>query len=63
MKVTVEKNELVVRIPLQEPRQSTSGKTMVVASTHGNQKTGCTLASGPGKGKEITLGLNAYYKN
>lgn len=62
MKVTIEKNELVIRIPMQDPKQSASGKTMVVASSHGNQKTGCTIPNGMGKGREIVIGLNAYYK-
>ena len=57
MKVTIEKNELVIRLPLGEPKPSASGKTLVVASTHGNQKTGVML-----KGREITVGVNAYVK-
>lgn len=57
MKVTIEKNELVIRLPLQEPKPSASGKTLVVASTHGNQKSGCLH-----KGKEVTVGVNAYIK-
>lgn len=62
MKVTIEKGELVIRLPLGEGRLSGTGKNMVVASTGGNQKTGCVIPNGPGKGKEIVLGLNAYYK-
>jgi hypothetical protein len=57
MKVTIEKNELVIRLPLQEPTPSGSGKTLVIASTHGNQKTGVQF-----KGKEVTVGVNAYIK-
>jgi hypothetical protein len=55
MKVTVEGNELVVRIPMQTPTPSASGKTLVVASTRGNAKTDCII-----DGKPVTLGLNAY---
>ncbi len=61
MKVTIEPNpstganDLVVRIPLQNPTPSASGKTLVVATTHGNVKTEAQIA-----GKTITLGLNAY---
>ena len=62
VKVTVEKSELVIRIPMQDPQPSTSGKTMVIATTRGNQKTGYILKEGQGKGKEVVLGLNAYYK-
>jgi len=63
MKVTIEKatkggDELVIRIPLGKPTPSSSGKTLVVASSHGNQKTECELKGyGP-----ITVGVNAYVK-
>lgn len=54
----IEGKTLVVRIPLNEPPQpSATGKTLVVASTHGNQVTAATV-----NGKAITLGLNAYIK-
>lgn len=59
MKVTIEKGELVIRIPLQEPRPSSSGKNLVVASTGGNVKTDCLH---PKSKQPITIGLNAYYK-
>jgi len=55
MKATIENGELVVRIPLQTPTLSASGKTLVVASTHGNVKTDATV-----NGKQVTIGLNAY---
>ncbi len=57
MTVKIEKNELVIRIPLQEPKASASGKNMVIASTNGNYKSDCLY-----KGKAITIGVNAYYK-
>lgn len=57
MKATIEKGELVIRIPLQEPRPSASGKTLVVASSHGNQATTATV-----NGKPVIIGLNAYIK-
>ncbi len=59
LKVTIEKNELVIRIPLEEPRPSQSGKNMIVASTGGNQKTDCIH---PKSKAPITVGLSAYYK-
>lgn len=59
MKVSIEKNELVIRIPMTEPTTSPSGKTESVASSHGNQKTGVML---PKDGREIIIGLNAYVK-
>jgi hypothetical protein len=55
MKVTVEKNELVIRIPMQNPTPSASGKTLVVASTRGNVKTEVLVNKKP-----VTIGLNAY---
>jgi hypothetical protein len=59
MKVTLENNELVIRIPMnQTPTPSSSGKTLVVASTHGNQVTGVMV-----NGKPVTIGLNAYISN
>jgi hypothetical protein len=35
MKVTIENNELVIRLPLQKPTPSKSGKSKIVASTSG----------------------------
>jgi ABC-type uncharacterized transport system YnjBCD ATPase subunit len=57
MKVTIENGELVIRIPMQTPRPSASGKTLMVATTSGNVKTDVTV-----DGKQITIGLNAYIK-
>jgi hypothetical protein len=59
MNVTVDKtkNELVIRLPLQEPALSASGKTFVVASSRGNVTTTALI-----DGKPITVGINAYIK-
>jgi hypothetical protein len=57
MKVEVKDNNLVITIPMQKPAPSSSGKTMIVATTGGNQATEATV-----NGKNITVGLNAYYK-
>lgn len=57
MKCKVEGKNLVVTIPLQDPTESKSGKTLVVASTHGNQATGITVQDQP-----LILGLNAYIR-
>lgn len=59
MKVTIEKGELVIRMPLGEPRASASGKNMVIATTGGNVKTDCKH---PKSGQIITVGVTAYYK-
>jgi len=55
MKAEIENGELIVRIPVQDPRPSKSGKTLVVASSNGNRATEAVVA-----GKPVTIGLNAY---
>jgi len=55
MQVTIEGTELVIRIPLETPKLSSSGKTMLVATTRGNVTTEAMV-----DGKNIILGLNAY---
>lgn len=57
MQVAVEKNQLVIRIDMQEPTRSASGKTLVVASSHGNQTTKAEV-----NGHPVTVGVNAYIK-
>ena len=53
----MENNELVIRIPLEKPKPSSSGKTLIVASTGGNVQTDVEV-----NGKPIFVGLNAYIK-
>ena len=49
-------DELVLRIPLNaKPEKSSSGKTLVVASTYGNKETDCVV-----DGKKVIVGVNAY---
>jgi len=55
IEVKQEGNVLVIRIPMQAPTPSTTGKTLVVASTHGNIETPVQV-----QGKTLKLGLNAY---
>lgn len=57
MKATIKGNTLVIEIEMNEPRPSASGKTLVVASTGGNQTTTAMV-----KGKPLVIGLNAYIK-
>ena len=60
MKVSIDSktNELVIRVPMNaEPTPSASGKTLVVASSHGNQPTSAQV-----DGKPVILGLNAYIR-
>jgi hypothetical protein len=53
--VRVDGGFLVVRVPLQTPTPSSTGKTLLVASTHGSCKTGCLV-----DGKPVTVSVNAY---
>lgn len=58
MSAKVEGNELVIRLPLNSPAtKSATGKTMVVASSHGNQPTEAVV-----DGQQVIVGVNAYYK-
>ncbi len=57
MEVKIEKNELVIRIPLEDPHPSSSGKTLIVASTGGNVESDVKI-----DGKPVFIGLNAYIK-
>lgn len=49
--------KLVIEIDLQTPAPSSSGKTLVVASTHGNQTTECKIGD-----QNVVIGLNAYVR-
>jgi hypothetical protein len=53
--VSREGDMLVIRIPIKPATPSASGKTLVVASTRGNQKTGLQV-----DGNDLYLGVNAY---
>lgn len=55
MQVTIEGKQLVIKLDLQAPHPSKSGKTLVVATTNGNVVTAATV-----EGKPITIGVNAY---
>ncbi len=58
MQATIEGNMLVIRIPMQTPAPSASGKTLIVASSGGNKATTATV-----NGKPVVVGLNAYLKH
>lgn len=58
MKAEIKDGNLVITMPLQTPSPSASGKTLVVATTHGNMKTDVLI-----QGKPVTIGLNAYIPN
>jgi hypothetical protein len=57
MEVKIENGKLIISIDMQEPTPSASGKTLVVATTHGNVVTDCVI-----DGKPVVVGLNAYIK-
>ncbi len=58
MQATIKDNRLVIEIDLQNPPvPSASGKTLVVACTHGNQVTDLKI-----EGQPVIIGVNAYIK-
>lgn len=57
MEVKIEDGKLIIILELQPPTPSASGKTLVVASTHGNMATNCEI-----DGKKVIIGVNAYIK-
>lgn len=58
MKVEVKGNKLVIELPMSDnPAPSSTGKTLLVASTHGNIPTSVTV-----KGKPLIIGVTAYIK-
>ncbi len=59
MQVTVEKNDIVIRIPKNpKPVLSASGKTLQVASSHGNTPTSVQIDDSP-----LIVGVNCYIRN
>lgn len=58
--VKVANGKLTIEMPVEvkDPPTSKSGKTLVVASTHGGIKTGVKVAGG-----ELTVSVNAYIPN
>jgi hypothetical protein len=55
LSVTRDGDTLVIRIPIQTATPSASGKTLVIASSRGNQKSGLQI-----DGKDVYVGVNAY---
>jgi len=54
----IEGKNLVITIPLQPPTLSSTGKSKVVATTHGNQA--CEVQI---EGRPVIIGVNAYIRN
>lgn len=57
VKAEIKANKLILTLDLQDPTPSASGKTLVVATTHGNVQTSVTVNDKP-----ITVGVNAYIR-
>ena len=58
MEVELKNKKLIITIPVNDkPTPSASGKTLVVASSHGNQKTTAMI-----DGKPVIVGVNAYIR-
>ena len=57
MNVEIKDNKLFIEIDLETPTPSSSGKTLILASTHGN-----TVTTAEVDGKPVIIGLNAYIK-
>ncbi len=57
MNVEIKNGKLCIEIDLEKPTPSSSGKTLVVASTRGNTVTTVMV-----EGKPVTIRLNAYIK-
>ena len=58
MNVEQKGNKIIITIDAEKkPAPSASGKTLVVASSHGNQATGVLI-----DGKPLIVGVNAYVR-
>lgn len=57
MNVRIQDGNLVITIPLQTPSPSSSGKTLIVATSGGNKPTDAVV-----DGKQVIVGVNAYVK-
>jgi hypothetical protein len=55
MKARLQGKKLIIEPPLQTPRPSASGKTMVVASSHGVQRSSVKVG-----GKTVCVTVNAF---
>lgn len=57
MKAEIVGDNLVITLPLETPRPSASGKTLVVASSHGNKPTAALVND-----MNVIVGVNAYIR-
>jgi hypothetical protein len=57
MNARIEGNKLIVEIDMQKPTPSSTGKTLVVASSQGGKPTAAVV-----DGKPVTVNLSAWIK-
>lgn len=57
MKAEIKNGKLIITMQLMDPTPSKSGKTLVIATTHGNQPSTVQV-----KGQVVTIGVNAYIR-
>ena len=57
MKVEKKGKQLIITLDIHEARPSSTGKTMLVAGTNGNQTTDVEV-----DGKPLVIGCTCYYK-
>ena len=55
MQVKIVKGQVVITLALQTPTPSASGKTLIIASSHGVKRSAVTL-----EGKELCVNANAF---
>ena len=58
MQVELKNGKLIITVELSKGTPSKSGKTLVLASTHGNVQTAVQV-----NGQPVVLGMNAYVRN
>jgi hypothetical protein len=57
IKAEIVGDNLILTIPMQTPTPSASGKTLIVASSHGNVVTTVVV-----NGRPVVVGVNAYIR-
>jgi hypothetical protein len=58
LKAKVKNNALILELPLQDPKVSGSGKSVVIVSTKGPKNTGIEF-----EGQDLYLVANAFVRN
>jgi len=60
MEAKIEKGNLIITLPVGEPTPSSTGKTLLVASSHGAQATTATAKGNGGTPYPVRVSVNAY---